>query len=138
MVAARRAVEDSLDRAARDLVALAPGLLSGSSAADAAAALSARMTLIAELNDARVEVIDPRPDTGSGLFVPVEVRADLETDLAGLAGILRAVESEQPTLTVRALSVRRAEPMGSGGRGGGDVLRVSLEVVGWRIRREVT
>ncbi len=82
----------------------------------------------------RVVALNPMADAGPGLFVPVSTHARLEGDLAALAGFLRTAESGRPVLTVRNLTVRAADPRSQDGTR--ELLRVELDVTGWRIQGE--
>ncbi|MFQ5808422.1 MAG: type II secretion system protein GspM [Armatimonadota bacterium] len=133
-VAATAMVRDSLSRAATELVALAPKLLPGKTAAEAAANLGAAISGAAERSGMRVIALNPTADAGSGLFVPVSTHARLEGDLAALAGFLRTVELGRPVLTIRNLPVQAADPRSQDGTR--ELLRVELDVTGWRIQGE--
>jgi len=77
-------LRDSAGVLSQALVALAPQVLSGSTSAEAGADLSARMNLAASRAPAKVERLDPLPDSsGVGRLGRVRVHAALETDVRG-------------------------------------------------------
>jgi type II secretory pathway component PulM len=106
------AARDSLARALGEVVALAPRLVDGHTAAEAQAALSGVVSLSAGRNALRVLRLDPLPDSATGAFGRVALHAELEGDVAGLTRFLKTVEVGDPLLTVRALSVQAPDPPG--------------------------
>lgn len=122
--ASRAAWARAFDR----IVALGPHLVEGRSASDAQAALSDVVSFTASHNRMRVMRLDAVPDSASGPFGRVAVRAELESDIAGLTRFLRAIEAGDPLLTVSALSVQA--PEAAGRLGGVELLRVEATVGG--------
>ena len=125
-------IRDSLGPALAGVVALAPRLLDGATAAEAGATLAGQVSAAAAQSGLRVLRIDPLPDS-AGLFGRVSVRAELEGDIRGLVRWLKAVERGDLLLTVPAFSVAtNEEPAPSGA----EALRIEASVAGYFLRRE--
>jgi len=123
-------LRDSVAAMTQALVALAPDLLSGHSAAEAVADLSAQVNFAASRHQARLTESAPMPDTAhAGRLGRVTVRASLQTDIRGLASVLRALESGSPTLTVRSVRVLAPDPVGVERKP--ELLSVEITVAGW-------
>jgi len=123
-------LRDSAAELSRALVALAPRILSGSSAAEAIADLSGRVNLAASTHQAKLERVDPLPDSGlAGRLHRVALRAAFECDVRGLVGVLQALEFGKAPLAVRELRVTAVDA-GSPDKTP-EVLRVELTVTGW-------
>jgi len=129
-------VEDSFALAARELVALAPQLVAGETAAEAAAALTAEVSGMANRAGLRVVGLNGIPDSANATFVSVGVRGEFEGDLKALATFLRLVEGAPMVLTVRGLRVLAVDPLER--ESGPEGLRIELGVVGWRLNGEKT
>ncbi|HLB38653.1 MAG TPA: type II secretion system protein GspM [Gemmatimonadales bacterium] len=127
------AVDASFSVAARQIVALAPALVVGESAADAAANLTSELSLVAERAGLRVVGFNALPDSARGTFAPVALRAQLEGDVKGLAGFLKAVEGGRTLLTLRSLQVQAGDPLEQ--QAGAEQLRLELVIGGWRLNR---
>ena len=126
-------LRDSAAVLSQALVALAPQVLSGSTSAEAGADLSGRMNLAASRAPARVERIDPLPDSsGDGRLGRVRVHATLETDVRGLVALLRAVDAGEEVLKLDELRVQAPEP-GTLQRGP-EILKVEITVSGWYLK----
>ncbi len=126
-------LRDSAAVLTRALVALAPQVLSGSTPAEAGADLSGRMSLAASRAPARVDRLDPLPDSsGVGRLGRARVHAVFETDVRGLIAFLRAIDAGDEVLTLDELHVAAPEP-GAPDRGP-EVLKVEVTVSGWYIR----
>jgi hypothetical protein len=105
------ATRDSLVQALGAVVALAPRLIDGRTAAEAQASLSGLVSLAAGRHALRIVRLDPLADSaGEGPFNRVAVQVELEGDVAGLTRFLRAVEKGDPLLTLPALSVQSTDP----------------------------
>jgi hypothetical protein len=129
-----RALEDSAAALTATLQGLAARLLDGSSSAEAGADLAARLSLAASGAPARVVSVDQMVDsTRAGTLQRVSARASLETDVRGLAAVLRAVEFGDAPLTVERLSIVSPNP-GSGERVA-ETLAVELTITGWFLAR---
>ncbi len=127
-------LRDSAAVLSQALVALAPQVLSGSSPAEAGADLSGRMNLAASRAPAKVERLDPLPDSsGDGRLGRVRVHAALETDVRGLIALIRAIDAGDEVLKLDELRVEAREP-GTVERGP-EILKVEITVSGWYIRR---
>jgi hypothetical protein len=131
-LASAGALRDSSTLAAGELVALAPKLLAGATAAEAAATLASDVSLIASRAGLRVLSLNAAPDSGAGAFVPVTLRAELEGDLSGLTELLRAVEGARILLTVNSMRIVAADPLQR--QPGPEQLRIALAIEGWRLR----
>ncbi len=126
-------LRDSAAVLSQSLIALAPQVLSGSTSAEAGADLSARMNLAASRAPARIERIDPLPDSsGDGRLGRVRVHAALETDVRGLVALLRAVDAGDEVLKLDELRVQAPDP-GTVERGP-EILKVEITVSGWYLK----
>jgi len=126
-------LRDSAAVLSQALVALAPQVLSGTSPAEAGADLSGRMNLAASRAPAKVERLDPLPDSsGEGRLGRVRVHAALETDVRGLIALIRAIDAGDEVLKLDELRVEAREP-GTVQRGP-EILKVEITVSGWYIR----
>ena len=126
-------LRDSAAVLSQALVALAAQVLSGSTSAEAGADLSGRMNLAASRAPARIERIDPLPDSGGdGRLGRVRVHAVLETDVRGLVALLRAVEAGEEVLKLEELRVQAPDP-GTLQRGP-EILKVEIRVSGWYLK----
>jgi hypothetical protein len=128
------ATRDSLARALGAVIALAPRLVDGRTAADAQATLSGLVSLAASRHSLRIVRIDPLPDSaGEGAFNRVAVHVELEGDVSGLTRFLRAVETGEPLLTLPALSVQATDPVGR--PNAAEQLRIEATVAGLYLPR---
>jgi len=126
-------LRDSAAVLSQALVALAPQGLSGSTSAEAGADLSGRMNLATSRAPAKVERLDPLPDSsGEGRLGRVRVHAALETDVRGLIALIRAIDTGNEVLKLDELRVEAREP-GTVLRGP-EILKVELTVSGWYIK----
>ena len=123
-------LRDSAEVLTRALVALAPRLLDGGTDVEASADLAARVNHAAARAPARLDRLDPLPDSATaGRLARARVRIALETDVRGLVTLLRALEAGDGLLEIEQLDVRSADPAAPDRRP--EILRVELEVVGW-------
>jgi len=130
-------LRDSAAVLSQALLALAPQVLSGATPAEAGADLSGRMNLAASRAPAKVERLDPLPDSsGDGRLGRVRVHAALETDVRGLIALIRAIDMGDEVLTLDELRVEAPEP-GTMQRGP-EILKVEITVSGWYIRPRAT
>lgn len=88
---------DSLERAAHlvkgRVAAIAPLLLSGGSASEAASDFSAQVRAVLESQGARVNALQPMDDSATaGDLRRIRLRVELTTDLEGLFATLRALD----------------------------------------------
>jgi hypothetical protein len=124
------ALRDSAVQLGQALVGLAPKILSGNTVADAVADLSGRVNLAVSGHQAKLERVDPVPDsTVAGRLHRVTLHAAFECDVRGLIGVLQALAFGKAALAVRDLRVTTvdiASPEKSP-----EVLRVELTVSGW-------
>lgn len=127
-------VRDSFALAAQQLVALAPKLVPGSTAAEAAANLTSELSAAADRAGLHVVAFDALPDNAAGTFVPIALRGELEGDVAALAAFLQAVEAGPLVLAVRSLAILAADPLER--QPGPERLRIEMVVAGWRLRSE--
>jgi len=113
VLAGAPATRDSLADALNAVIALAPRLVDGRTAADAQASLSGLVSLAANRHALRIMRLDPLPDsTAVGVFNRVAVHVELEGDVAGLTRFLGAVERGDPLLTLAALAIQAVDPVG--------------------------
>lgn len=130
-------LRDSTAVLSQALVALAPQVLSGSTSAEAGADLSGRMNLAASRAPARIERIDPLPDSsGDGRLGRVRVHGVLETDVRGLVALLRAFDAGVEVLRLDELRVQ-APDAGTVQRGP-EILKVEITVSGWYLKPRST
>jgi hypothetical protein len=127
-----RALRDSFALAAGELVALAPLLVAGATAAEAAATLTSDVSLMVSRSGLRVVSLNAAADSGGGAFVPVTLRAEVEGDIRGVAELLLAVEGSRTLLSVQALTIVGNDPLER--QPGPERLRLTLTIVGWRLR----
>ena len=126
-------LRDSAAMLSQALVALAPQLLSGSSAVQAAADLSGRMNLAASRAPARVERIDPLPDSaGEGRLGRVRVHAVLESDVRGLVALLKAIDAGEEVVKLDELRVEAPQALTI--QRGPEILKIEVTVSGWYIK----
>ena len=130
-------LRDSAAVLSQALIALAPQVLSGSTPAEAGADLSGRMNLAASRAPAKVDRLDPLPDSSSdGGLGRVRVHAALETDVRGLIALIRAIDMGDEVLKLDELRVEAPEP-GTMQRGP-EILRVEITVSGWYLKPRET
>jgi len=123
-------LRDSAATMTQALVALAPRLLSGNTAAEAGADLSGRLNLVVTRNQGKLERLDPVADSATvGRLQRASAHVALETDIRGLTGFLRAVEMGDATLIVRDLRV--VAPDAASLERQPEILKVEVTVVGW-------
>jgi len=126
-------LRDSTAVLTRALVALAPQVLSGSTAAEAGADLSGRINLAASRAPARVERLEAMPDSSSdGRLGRARVHAAFETDVRGVVAFLRAIDAGEGVLTLDELRVVTPDP-GAPDRGP-EILKIEVTVSGWYIK----
>jgi hypothetical protein len=77
--------------------------------------------------------LDPLPDSVAGAFGRVALHAELEGDVAGLTRFLRTIEVGDPLLTVPALSIQAADPVGRPNTA--EQLRIEATVAGLYLPR---
>jgi hypothetical protein len=126
-------LRDSAARITQALVGLAPKLLSGTSAADAGADLSAQLNLFASRNAAKLERLDVLPDSNrAGRLARIRAHVALETDSRGLVGFLHGIAAANAALAVRELRIVAPDP-GSPERVS-EILKVEMTVEGWYVK----
>ncbi len=135
VLASEPAIHDSLTQVLGRIVALAPRLVEGRTSAEAQAALSSLVSLVASRQQLKVVRLDPLPDSGGGKspFARVALQAELEGDVTGLTRLLRDIETGDPLLTVTSLSVLAPAPAVPHAA---EALRVELDVAGLYLARE--
>ena len=123
-------LRDSAVQLGQALVGLAPKILSGSSGADAVADLSARVNMAVSGHQAKLERVDPQPDSlHTGRLRRVALRAAFECDVRGLAGVLEALQFGKVALSLRELRVTAVDAAQADKTP--EVLRVEMTVAGW-------
>lgn len=126
-------LRDSVARITQAVVALAPKLLTGSTAEEAGADLSAQLNLIAARTSAKLERMDILPDSSrAGQLGRARVHVALETDIRGLAGVLRAIAASDAALTVQELRVVAPDPSSTPRLP--EILKVEATVTGWYLK----
>lgn len=130
-------LRDSAAVLTQALVALAPQVLSGSTPVEAAADLSGRMGLAASRAPARVDRVDPMPDsTGAGRLGRVRIHALFETDVRGIIAFLRSIDAGEEVLMLDELRIVALDP-GAPDRGP-EILKVEVTISGWFIKARET
>jgi hypothetical protein len=135
LAAAREALEgaawtrDSLDARGRRLVAWAPRLVAGGTPAEAMAELQSVISGLAAQHRVRIVRVEPTADSAAGLFTPVRLRVEAQSDVGGLAQWLAAIEEGDHLLSVPRLVISAPEPAASSGQA--EVLRAELVIAGW-------
>jgi hypothetical protein len=134
VLAAAPATRDSLAQVLGAVVALAPRLVEGRTAAEAQASLSGLVSLAASRHAMRIVRLDPLPDSaGDGAFNRVAVHVELEGDVSGLTRFLGAGETGDPLLTLPALSVQATDPVGR--PNAAEQLKIELTIAGLYLPR---
>lgn len=129
-VQAMPALEDSARRLAAALPALAPRLLTGSTVAEAAADLGARLRLVADAHHVRLDAVTPTADSArAGDLVRVRVRVVAEGDTRGLLEWLAAIERSRVVLGADEMRLAAARP--DAPRSAPEVIRAEGTVWGW-------
>jgi hypothetical protein len=130
-------LRDSAVQLSQALVGLAPKILNGTSVAEAVADLSARVNMAVSAHQAKLERVDPLPDSlRAGRLRRVALRAAFECDVRGLAGVLEALEFGKIALSLRELRVTAVDA-GSADKIP-EVLRVEMTVAGWYLGERET
>lgn len=123
------ALRDSLRARTARLAELDTTLIRGVSPAAIAAAFASALGDIADENALRVSTLQLRSDSvATQGLARVEVRVTGVTDVAGLAGFLRAVEGNAMPARVRELNISQPEPLA--GEAKPETLRVDVLVEG--------
>jgi len=125
LLEATPAIRDSLGAALGLIVGLAPHLVTGQSQADAAATLGSLLSARAIQGALRVRRMESLADSGRSQPRLVLVRAELEGDVHGLARFLSGVESGEPLLSIREVTVTALDPAAPS-----EVLRLEVVVGG--------
>ena len=128
------ASRDSLREALAAIVGLAPQLVDGSTSAEAQASLSGLVSLAAARHALKVLRLDPITDSAAGVFHRVGLHVECEGDVAGLAALLRSLETGAPLLSVPDLSVQALDPWGDPKVA--ERLHIELTIAGWYLLRE--
>ena len=128
------ASRDSLRGALAAIVGLAPQLVDGSTSAEAQASLSGLVSLAAARHSLKVLRLDPINDSAAGVFHRVGLHVECEGDVAGLAALLRSLETGAPLLSVPDLSVQALDPWGDPKVA--ERLHIELTIAGWYLLRE--
>lgn len=133
VLAARPAVAESLHHALNAIVALAPRLVEGHSQAESQAALTSLLGMEAGRHAVKVVRLDPLPDSATGVFSRVALRAELQGDIRGVVGLLRRIETSDPTLSATGLRIGAVDP--ASGNEVPELLRVEMDIAGYYLPR---
>jgi hypothetical protein len=129
-------LQDSAEVVRRRMAGLAGQVLSPGSEAEAAASLGALVSMAAERQRVRVSRTESVADSvRAGLARRVSLRATLESDTAGLLGLLGALARGPVVLTVSDLRIAAdapPEPAAS------ELLHTEITVRGWYLPRTGT
>jgi hypothetical protein len=125
------ALGDSTTALRARVVALAPRILSGTSAAEAMNDLVGRVTLATDRGAVKLTGTEPLPDSSrAGVLRRVGLRASFEGDVRGVVGTLRALEQDPGALLLDDLRVLALDPASA--ETVPELLRVELSVWGWQ------
>lgn len=127
------AVRDSLASVIRGIVALAPELVDGESAADAQASLAALLSLSANRHAVKVIHFDALADSAVGVFGRVAMHAELEGDLADITGVIGGIETGEPLLTLANVALETPDPVPHPRMS--EVLHASFDIRGFYLRQ---
>ncbi len=129
-------LRDSAEVVRRRMGGLAEQLLSPDSQAEAATALGALVSMAAERQRVRVSRTEAIADSAyAGLAHRVSLRATLESDTAGLLGMLRVLASGPAVLSVGDLRVAADAPPAPAAP---ELLHTEITVRGWYLPRTGT
>jgi hypothetical protein len=122
-------LQDSAEVVRHRIAGLAWQVLSPRTEVEAEAGLGALVSMAAERNRVRLGRSEPVPDSASaGPARRVSVRAALESDAAGLLGLLGSLAGGPAVLTIGALSVVADPPSAPAAP---ELLRTEITVRGW-------
>jgi hypothetical protein len=120
-------LRDSLRSRRMQLAAIDSTMITGTSAAAAAANLASSLDEIAVVSKLKVGTMQLRADTAAaGSIARVGVRVTATSDVRGLAAFLRSVEGNDMPLVVRDLFVSQPEPAAPESRA--EALRIDVLV----------
>jgi Type II secretion system (T2SS), protein M subtype b len=129
-------LQDSAEVVRRRMAGLAGRLLSPDSQAEAATALGALVSMAAERHRVRVSRTEAIADSAyAGLARRVSLRATLESDTAGLLGMLRVLAGGPAVLMVGDLRVAADAPATPAAP---ELLHTEITVRGWYLPRVST
>lgn len=131
-VAALPALRDSTRARQQRLVALAPAILEGRTAAAAGATLASLVSGAASSAGVELGPVEVMPDTASGTFARIAVRASATGDLAGVVAFVKALEAGPELLAVREWAIE--QPLAGGPADQPEALRITLTVEGISLR----
>ncbi|HEY2805462.1 MAG TPA: GspMb/PilO family protein [Gemmatimonadales bacterium] len=120
---------ESLAVRGRELVALAPKLLGGTTSAEAAAELSSLVGGTASLRHVRITQQDARSDSGASIFTRVSMRISADGDAGGIGGWLADLEEGPRLIEVRSLAISSPEPAAPGNQP--ERLHADVVIDGW-------
>jgi hypothetical protein len=130
---------DSLEGAATRIQvrvkAIASQLLSGGTASEAAADVSAQTRALIEGQGARVDAVQAMGDSSlTGGMRSSRLRLEMTTDTPGLFAILAAIDHYPILLTVNFVKIVSSDAGGSDG--GPENLRIELGIAGFYLQRK--
>lgn len=124
------ALEDSARILTTRMAAAAERLLAGSTESAALADLSAQLRSRAWRSQARLERVDPVPDsTTAGQLRRISVIASYQGDARSLVNLLVGFQSEAPLIVPMRLSVVAGDPLGESR--GSEVLAIEIWASSW-------
>lgn len=127
-------LEDSVRVLTRRLAALAPRVLGGTTAAAGQSELAGVVTHLAIINHARIERLDPVPDSAqAGDLARLTVDAVFETDIAGITGLLASLDSMPLAVGAEHLEISSSDPLGESR--GPEALRLEARLNAWYLVR---
>lgn len=129
-IAALDSLEDAAEKVQARVKTIAPMLLSGTTASEAAADAAARTRAVAESHGARVDAVRGLSDSsGAGQLRRSRLQLEFTTDTRGLFAVMQAIDRYPVVLTVT--SVRIVASDGPEATGSWESLRVELGITGF-------
>lgn len=128
-IAAHPVAQESLAARSQRLVALAPHLFGGTTAAETAAETVSFVTGTAAMRQVRITRQDVATDTSVAPFTRVRLRLEAESDVTGIMSWLAALEEGQKVISLERLTLSALEP--GAAREQPERLRAELTVVAW-------
>lgn len=133
-IANEKALVDSAAIVKNGMVALAPRLVTGETAAQASDALTGLLGVVAARSNTRLAGTSPVEDSSTvGTLRRVAVHAVLDGDIRGVTAVLTSLAEEESVLTTDDLRIVAAEP--GGDPNAAEVLRVEVTVRGWYLQK---
>ncbi len=128
-IVAEPVARESLAARGRRLVALAPRVFGGATAAQAGAELSSWVGGLADARGVRIARQSLEADTVAAPFRRLALRLDAEGDITGVAGWLSQLEAGGKLVTIEQLAISALEPAAPTSQP--ERLRAELVLIAW-------